>query len=390
MNVAATRSKATATTATPAAIGAGPPPPSTPAVAALPPPVATDPAPATAGKVFGAILQVLVGTFVVVVAIAWLLSRFASVHEGAEQTALTTRPIVGHASLSTASASAAAAFAASSVSRSSPPVRIHPIIRRHVGETFRDCDDDSCPYVMVIGTGTLQMGSRDDEPGREDDEGPLHDVSIDYVFGVGVYPVTRGQWRAAGLPARACGLPPIHDDDDYPQSCITWKDAHDYVKWLSDKTGYSYRLLSEAEYEYINRGGILSTYFWGDTDADRCQYANGADPVPGAKAAGCDDHYAYTSPVASFKPNYYGLYDTTGNVWSWTQDCYHSSYVGAPLDGSAWIVGDCDRRMIRGGAWNSAAADLRSAKRAWLSIAQGPDKSVGLRIARTLEPGEVP
>src|SRR5262249_7097432 len=125
--------------------------------------------------------------------------------------------------------------------------------------------------------------------------------------------------------------------------CVSWKETQEYASWLTEETHHHYRLLSEAEYEYVNRAGSSGTYFWGNTSGDLCRYANAGSY--------CKGGYRYTSPVGSFKPNDFGLFDTTGNVESWTQDCDHDDYSGAPTDGSAWTAGDCFRRVVRGGSW---------------------------------------
>jgi formylglycine-generating enzyme required for sulfatase activity len=265
------------------------------------------------------------------------------------------------------------------------------VSRPRVGETFRDCPD--CPELVVIPSGSFQMGSPSSERGRNDDEGPVHTVTIGYKLAVGKYPVMRGQWRAfvgaTGYPGATCygggnwESPPyfreqnFSQDDAHPVVCVTWKDAMDYTQWLSQRTGHSYRLLSEAEYEYVNRAGSTTRYFWGDSEADLCRYANGGS------TSVCKSDYAHTSPVGHFVPNRFGLYDTTGNVWEWTLDCYHGSYSGAPVDGSAWQSRDCTHRVDRGGSWYSYAlsSSFRSAAR---SFGGATSDLVGLRVARTL------
>ena len=124
----------------------------------------------------------------------------------------------------------------------------------------------------------------------------------------------------------------------HPAACLNWNDAQAYAKWLSGKTGKVYRLLSEAEWEYSARGqtqpGNYPRYFFGDSEADFCKYGNGADQtaqkqIPGVKdwtVLPCSDGYAYTSPVGSFRPNAFGLFDMAGNVWEWVEDGYHDTY----------------------------------------------------------------
>jgi formylglycine-generating enzyme required for sulfatase activity len=154
-------------------------------------------------------------------------------------------------------------------------------------------------------------------------------------------------------------------------ACVSWEDASAFVRWLSQKTGKGYRLLTEAEWEYAARAGTATTRFWGDAGNRSCGYANGADltaeaQVPDASnwaVANCNDRYAYTAPVGSYRPNSFGLHDMLGNVWEWTQDCWNGNYSGAPTDGSAWAAGDCSQRMVCGGSWEDAPLGLRAAYR---------------------------
>jgi formylglycine-generating enzyme required for sulfatase activity len=167
-------------------------------------------------------------------------------------------------------------------------------------------------------------------------------------------------WEARWQPA-------LDRRTNHPVVCVTWDEAQDYASWISQKTGHHYRLLSEAEYEYINRAGSTSAFFWGSTW--------------GSSQANGNYDRDETTAVGSFKPNGLGLYDTTGNVDSWTLDCWHDSYIGAPTDGNAWTTGgDCDRRVVRGGSWGDRSFDLRAAHRNWSS---GSNSEVGLRLARS-------
>ena len=157
---------------------------------------------------------------------------------------------------------------------------------------------------------------------------------------------------------------------------VSWDDAQQYVAWFSKMTGRPYRLLTEAEWEYAARAGSTTAYFWGD------EIGKG-----NANCTGCGSQWdnRQTSPVGSFKPNAFGLYDMAGNVWQWVQDCYHDNYDGAPTDGSAWTIGDCSRRVVRGGSWYNDPQDLRSANRLWFST-DGRMPHIGFRLGRTLIP----
>jgi formylglycine-generating enzyme required for sulfatase activity len=157
---------------------------------------------------------------------------------------------------------------------------------------------------------------------------------------------------------------------------VSWDDAQAYAAWLSRMTGKTYRLLTEAEWEYAARADTQTAYFWGD-------YV-GKD---NANCSGCGSQWdgRQTSPVDSFKPNAFGLHDMAGNVFQWVQDCYHDNYNGAPTDGSAWTGGDCSRRVVRGGSWYGNPQDLRAASRAWDSTVSRL-YVLGFRVGRTLTP----
>jgi formylglycine-generating enzyme required for sulfatase activity len=157
---------------------------------------------------------------------------------------------------------------------------------------------------------------------------------------------------------------------------VNWDEAQQYVAWFSKITGKPYRLLSEAEWEYAARGGTATAYSWGDEIGKGNANCNGCGSQWDSKM---------TSPVGSFKPNGFGLYDMAGNVWQWVQDCYHGDYDGAPSDGSAWTTGNCSNRVGRGGSWLDVPQGLRSAAHNW-----GPTDArnhlLGFRVARTLTP----
>jgi len=163
---------------------------------------------------------------------------------------------------------------------------------------------------------------------------------------------------------------------------VSWNDAQEFVTWLSDRSGLDYRLPSESEWEYATRAGTMGRFNTGDCITTDQANFNGLAPAQDCPG-GIDR--AETSPVASFAPNAFGLYDTHGNVWEWVQDCWNESYTGAPSDGSAWMMGDCSRAVIRGGSWFSVGEFLRSAFR------DGNTRSTrfffsGFRVARSVEP----
>ena len=284
---------------------------------------------------------------------------------------------------------------------------------REPGRRFRDCEETWCPNLVVAPAGSFMMGSPSGEDGRDDDEGPLHRVRMAEPFAVGLTEVTRGQWRrfveetghSAGnscwtyesgeykeRSGRGWRNPGYNQTDAHPVVCVNWVDAQAYVRWLGRKTGERYRLLSEAEWEYVARGGTSTARYWGEGEAGQCRHGNGADGTLKARYGGwkwavasCRDGHVHTSPAGSYERNGFGLQDVLGNVWEWVEDCWHDSYAGAPGDGGAWTSGgDCSRWVLRGGSWASVPRNLRSASRDGYTAVYRLDY-VGFRVARTLD-----
>lgn len=284
--------------------------------------------------------------------------------------------------------------------------------QRATGIVFRDCT--GCPAMVVVPNGSFTMGAPVHELGSYANERPLHQVTLAEKFAVGVYEVTRGEYRGfveeSGYvlepgcwieepTSRGWRLSTGHgwrnvgfdQTDQHPVSCVSWDDAQAYVRWLSGKAEGEYRLLTESEWEYVARGGTSTARFWGDGDAaderDQCRYANGADMSTGfGWRADCSDRYAYTAPVGSYEGNAFGLHDVLGNVWEWTEDCWRPGYVGGPNDGSAWEGSGCERRVLRGGSRYVGPAGLRSAHRFKYDPVTR-NQNTGFRVARRL-PGK--
>ena len=171
-------------------------------------------------------------------------------------------------------------------------------------------------------------------------------------FFVAKYPVTIQEWRAC-VTAKACSYTP-KGDNDAPVSNVSWDDAQQFVTWLSQVTQRHFRLLSEAEWEYVARGGTDSRYWWGDA------------MKPGfADCDGCGGPQAALQPTrdGTLPANPFGLYDIGGGVAEWVEDCWHNNYRGAPTDGSAWLAPDCRERVLRGGSWRSDPSGVRVANR---------------------------
>jgi formylglycine-generating enzyme required for sulfatase activity len=215
------------------------------------------------------------------------------------------------------------------------------------GDVFRDCDD--CVEVVVVPAGSFPMGS----PGEF--ENPVHTVKIEKPFAIGRREVTFDEWDQC-VEEGGCKHRPDDRDwgrGDRPVINVSWLDAKAFVTWLSQKTGQTYRLPSEAEWEYAARGGVNTPYWWGRD--------------LGARQANCrdckTDSPQQTLPVGSFKANPFGLFDTAGNAAEWVEDCWNDNYRGAPTNGSAWTTGQCRLRVLRGGAYDSQARYLRSQSR---------------------------
>ena len=255
--------------------------------------------------------------------------------------------------------------------------RLSAAREREVGRTFKDCG--YCPEMIVIPSGSFTMGSPESEDGRDKDEGPRHRVRINYRFAVGIYEITFREWDVCAASGRCRGFAP--DDEGWgrenrPVINVSWDDAQSYVTWLSDVTGESYRMLSESEWEYAARAGSFTAYTWGNRVGRSRAVCNGCGSRWDSKR---------TAPVGSFPANAWGLHDMHGNVWEWVRDCWQESYYRAPSDGSPSERGDCTKRVLRGGAWDTKPMSLRAADRVWVT-ADSRYKARGFRIARTLSP----
>ena len=272
---------------------------------------------------------------------------------------------------------------------------------KSAGDVFRDCPE--CPELVVVPAGTFRMGSPSNEEGRYDNEGPVHEVRIGRSLAVGVYEVTRGQWSAfvsatghytgnwcwtyesgewEERSGRTWSNPGFSQSDAHPVVCVSWDDARAYVMWLSRKTGETYRLLSESEWEYAARAGTTTPFHFGATiSTDQANYDGNYTYGSGRKGK----YRERTVPVGSFAANGFALHDMHGNVWEWVQDCWNDGYAGAPRDGGAWERGACSKRVLRGGSWNLYPRFLRSAFRFRYSTRYRYN-IIGFRIARMLTP----
>ncbi len=251
--------------------------------------------------------------------------------------------------------------------------------------SYRDCADT--PELVRLLGATFDMGEHSTTGTTY--ERPIHSVTV-AGFSIGKYEVTFDEWDAC-YRAGAC----LKQADDKgwgrgrrPVIDVSWIDAQQYVHWLSEKSGHHYRLPSEAEWEYASRAGTGSRFSWGDGAEWACESANVFDLTSSESfpnwhwRASCDDGFVTTAPVGSFKGNPWGLFDMSGNVWEWVQDCWHNDYTGAPADGSAWVEGgQCSKRVNRGGGWGNHPRSMRSASRD-ADNADGYSNAIGFRVVR--------
>ncbi|MDX2259326.1 MAG: SUMF1/EgtB/PvdO family nonheme iron enzyme [Hyphomicrobiaceae bacterium] len=250
------------------------------------------------------------------------------------------------------------------------------------GDTFRDCP--TCPEMVVVPAGSFIMGSPESEAGHSQDEGPQREVTIARPFAVGKYEVTFAEWDAC-VADDGCRQKPeaLFGRGRQPVIKVSWEDARQYVAWLSATTAESYRLLSEAEWEYAARAGTMTPFFTGATITTEQANFDG-NYTYGSSAKGT--FRKKTTDVGTFTPNAFGLHDMHGNVWEWVEDCWHFGYRRAPSDGSPWSIECKDgRRMVRGGSGLDHPQLLRSASRVGYATHIRGD-ALGFRVARTLTP----
>ncbi len=269
------------------------------------------------------------------------------------------------------------------------------------GDTFKECAD--CPEMVVVPAGAFTMGSSPTEiaavtkeSGSDwyKNEGPQRKVTIAKAFAVGKFEVTFAEWEAC-VSGGGCSSNKAPGDEGWgrdtrPVINVSWNDAKEYAAWFTKKTGATYRLLTEAEWEYAARGGPDAKeggrlrYWWGDTASH--EYANyGKDECCGGLKQG-KDQWETTAPVGQFPANPFWLHHLHGNVWEWVEDCYQDSYNGAPADGTPRkTTGDCTARVLRGGSWDDDPQVLRSADRNGYDP-DYRDDGYGFRLGRTLTP----
>jgi formylglycine-generating enzyme required for sulfatase activity len=253
----------------------------------------------------------------------------------------------------------------------------HPAPATSKPLVVKDCRD--CPEMVVVPAGEFMMGSPGAEPHRGTEA--QHVVTIFRAFGVSRFEITFAEWDACVKDGGCDGFRPDAPwgRGRMPVVNVNFKNATAYADWLSRKTGHTYRLLSEAEWEYAARAGSTTPFAFGPTlSAAQANFdaSEKTELNPKGVARG------KAEPVGQFKPNAFGLYDMQGNVWEWVQDCWNDEYgPSTPRDGKSALTGDCAGRVLRGGSWEDGAADVRVAARV-ASAATDRSWSDGIRVAR--------
>jgi formylglycine-generating enzyme required for sulfatase activity len=226
-----------------------------------------------------------------------------------------------------------------------------------------DLGDGVTLEMVAIPGGTFIMGSPENEEGYHSSESPQHEVTVPPFF-MGKYPVTQQQWRVvAALPKDKIDLksdPSYFKGDNLPVECVSWNDAQEFCARLSRMANKTYRLPTEAEWEYACRGGTTTPFYCGETiSTDLANYDGNYTYGQGQKG----EYREKTTEVGKFPANPFGLYNMCGNVWEWCEDGWHENYINAPTDGSAWTSPSTEYMLLRGGSWYYNARHCRAANR---------------------------
>lgn len=253
-----------------------------------------------------------------------------------------------------------------------------------------------CPELVRLPPGQFFMGSPEEEYGRGHDEGPRHEVTISRRIAVGRHEVTFAQWDLCVADKACNGYLPSDAGwgrGERPVINVSWWDTLEYVRWLSEKAGKPYRLLSEAEWEYMARAGTDTAFSAGACiSTDQANYdgnvryrkkVSSGHWLPCSTRTGA--YHQKPLPVGSYRPNAFGIYDVHGNVEEWVVDCEHPDYRGVASGAQVWNdeTGDCNLRGVRGGAWIDPPAALRSARRSFVNASER-HYARGFRVARVL------
>jgi formylglycine-generating enzyme required for sulfatase activity/tRNA A-37 threonylcarbamoyl transferase component Bud32 len=243
--------------------------------------------------------------------------------------------------------------------------------RNHSANYFVEDLGNGVKLEMVeIPAGTFYMGSPENEVGRNDSEGPQHQVNVPNFF-IGKYPLTQAQYQAI------IGNNPAHfKGNNRPVERVSWNNAVAFCQKLSQKTGKNYKLPSEAQWEYACRAGTTTPFYFGESiTPDLVNYDGN-----GVYAAAPKGQYRkQTTDVGTFPPNAFGLYDMHGNVWEWCEDDWQENYINAPVNGSA-LISRSDYKLLRGGSWNDFPGYCRSACRFNYSLDYHDYDLIGFRV----------
>ncbi|MBI1399964.1 SUMF1/EgtB/PvdO family nonheme iron enzyme [Hyphomonas sp.] len=348
-----------------------PPPPRAAAPAPAPKPAPAPPKPAPAKPVAaasappkksGSSLPLVLGGLVAIVLAGWVIANLIpSDDTAADDAALTADAADAPAAPEAPALPEPEVIETAATETAAPAVDVPAEPEPEPEPVAPVCD--VCPAMVSLPGGTFSMGSPATESGREPIEGPVHDVTVK-PFAISKTEITAAQWAACLADGGCNGYrPPAGESDGLPATAISWRDATAYTKWLSAKEGRTYRLPTEAEWEYAARGGTSTAYWWGE------RFDSMKAPRDRLREA------------ASLPENTFGLQGMLGNLREWVEDCYVNGYSDTPTDGSAVLSGDCGRRVVRGGSIKSGQAEHRAANRARISVTTR-DRQIGFRVVR--------
>jgi formylglycine-generating enzyme required for sulfatase activity len=258
-------------------------------------------------------------------------------------------------------------------------------------KTITDCD--LCPTLAVIPTGEIDIRLPPGALGRGHNVGWYRRVIFTQPFAIGIYEVTNAQWHAC---IRDAGCEPLDYDTDinkeYPVTQVSWQQATKYTKWLTKKTGYTYRLPSNSEWEYAARGDLGMNRYFNLEPQDVCMFGNVYDQTAeaeleyGLDTLPCEDKKIMLAAVGSFKPNQFGVFDAIGNVFEWTEDCPNPGGQGRggfPATGKPWLDGDCSLRGYRGSSWLSNEPYYLTESTRFKDLTSN-EEDLGFRVVREL------
>jgi formylglycine-generating enzyme required for sulfatase activity/tRNA A-37 threonylcarbamoyl transferase component Bud32 len=246
--------------------------------------------------------------------------------------------------------------------------------RNHAANYFVEDLGNGVKLEMVeIPAGTFYMGSPENEAKRRDNESPQHQVTLPSFF-IGKYPLTQAQYQAI------IGNNPAHfKGNNRPVECVSWNNAVNFCRKLSQKTGKNYKLPSEAQWEYACRAGTTTPFYFGESiTPDLVNYDGNYSYTAAQRGQYRKQYRGQTTDVGTFPPNAFGLYDMHGNVWEWCEDDGQENYINAPINGSAFISRS-NMKLLRGGSWNYNPQGCRSACRYYLNL-DGHYSRLGFRV----------